>query len=120
LARALRFSYSLSSSARRSSISARIFERDFANPKKSSARKKKPRLVRRLQTILSCRAKARCGANVASRSVLSLPTAGNLAAIAIPSSSVDFPDPFSPTRKVTDSPSSRVSKLRITGTLNGK
>ena len=46
------------------------------------------------------------------------PTVGSPAAAAIPSSRVDFPEPFSPTKKVTDE-SGVVVMVRIAGTPKG-
>jgi hypothetical protein len=40
--------------------------------------------------------------------------------VAIASRSVDVPDPFSPTKKVTGVCSSIISSVRTTGTSNGK
>ena len=39
---------------------------------------------------------------------------------AIPSSSVDFPEPFSPTKQVTAAATSSDASVRIAGTVNGK
>src|SRR5687767_9606249 len=44
---------------------------------------------------------------------------GSPAATAIPSRSVDLPEPFSPTKNVTAVGSSTVSSARTTGTENG-
>ncbi|PYO87693.1 MAG: hypothetical protein DMD58_14190 [Gemmatimonadetes bacterium] len=46
--------------------------------------------------------------------------AGSRAAAAMPSSSVDFPDPFSPTKNVTQAFSWSRSNDRMAGTVNGK
>jgi hypothetical protein len=47
------------------------------------------------------------------------PIAGSSAAVAIPSSNVDFPDPFSPTKNVTGTFTSSCGRLQICGTEKG-
>src|SRR5215208_4217034 len=114
-----RSAYSTSISSSRWSSSARSFDRYLAKPKKSSARRKKPRWVGRRHASLSFRASARCAPSVASASTLSLPTTGRPAAAAIASSSVDFPEPFSPTKNVTRAEQSRRSSVATAGTEKG-
>ena len=53
------------------------------------------------------------------RASSSVPTVGNWAANASASSKVDFPEPFSPTKKVTGLLRSTVPRDRITGTVKG-
>jgi len=57
---------------------------------------------------------------VSSRGTSALPIAGSRAAAAIPSSSVDFPEPFSPTKNVTAASTSSACSVRMAGTENGK
>src|SRR5215467_3061889 len=91
----------------------------FAYPKKSSARRKKPRRVRLDQVSFSDSANFRTDSSVRSVLVLSLPTAIEPAAQAMASISVDLPEPFSPTKKVTGD----VNRISLsdctTETLNG-
>src|SRR4051794_16432976 len=117
---AVRSWYSISISARRVCNSARIFDNDFVNPKKSSARRKNPRRVRCRQVSRSARPSDRCAPRVSSSATPTVPIVGSPAAAAIPSRIVDFPDPFSPTRKVTAAFTESVSSSRTIGTLNGK
>src|SRR5438552_5348401 len=79
--------------------SARRRASRFAKPKRSSARRKNPRVVRLAQLSRSAFPRRRCASRVLSCCTSALPTAGSRAAAAMPSRSVDFPDPFSPTKK---------------------
>jgi hypothetical protein len=118
-AHADRSEYSTSSSAIRWWNSARIADRRFAKPKKSSARRKKPRPVWRLHVSLSAFPSRRWASSVASVARSADPTAGSPAAEAIPSNSVDLPEPFSPTKKVTAVGKASADNSRMTGTENG-
>ena len=115
-----RSAYSTSSSSIGCRSSVRIVARRFVKPKKSSARRKKPRIVLRFQTSLSAAPSAHWAPSVASAPSSAEPTAGSLAAAAIPSSRVDFPEPFSPTKKVTAVSNESDFRCRMAGTENGK
>ncbi len=100
-AKVLRSLYSTSTFCSSASISACISLRRLAKPKKSSARRKKPRRVRFVQESLKYFANSRAWIRLGSRLVLSLPTTIISAAQANASSRVDLPVPFSPTNRVT-------------------
>ena len=91
-----------------------------AKPKKSSARRKKPRWVRLAHDRRRSPARARTPASVASSAASAEPAVVALAAIASASSRVDLPEPFSPTRIVTGWSSTRSDRVAIAGTSNGK
>ncbi|PYP50936.1 MAG: hypothetical protein DMD45_09575 [Gemmatimonadetes bacterium] len=55
-----------------------------------------------------------------SRPISAAPTVGSPAAAASPSSSVDFPEPFSPTKNVTRADRSRGGRVRMAGMEKGK
>jgi hypothetical protein len=80
---------------------------------------KKPRRVLFDHVSRKYLARVLTAPNVVSVWTLSLPTVMDPTAQAIASSRVDFPHPFSPTKKVTGDENSRVDKLWITGTVNG-
>src|SRR5213594_3016072 len=111
--------YCSSISNKRCSNSCRSAASRRWKPKKSSARRKKPRWVRFDQVSRSAAASCRCAASVPSCATSAAPTVGRLAAAAIPSSSVDFPEPFSPTKQVTRADRSSRGKVRIAGTEKG-
>src|SRR5262249_39443443 len=115
-----RFLYRSSTLRSSSSRSSRTACMRFANPKKSSARRKKPRCVRLDQTSFNALANFRTESSVRSEDMLSLPTAIEPAAQAIASNRVDLPEPFSPTRNVTGEVNSISLNDCTAGTLNGK
>src|SRR5437763_2885507 len=101
------------------SSSARSRASRLVNPKKSSARRKKPRVAFLLQLSRKAFPSRRWAARVSSRGTSALPIAGRRAAVAMPSSSVDFPEPFSPTKKVTGRSKASASSVRMAGTVKG-
>src|SRR3989475_11808037 len=60
-----------------------------------------------------------CASSVPSRPTSVAPTVGRAAAAAIPSSSVDFPEPFSPTKQVTRAERSSDGMVAMADTENG-
>ena len=115
-----RSAYSSSMRASVSTNSARSRLSRFWNPKKSSARRKNPRLLRERQLSVSARESQSCSVSVGSSCARpAAPTDGSDAAIAIASSSVDLPEPFSPTKQVTGASRSSVPSAAIVGTVNG-
>ncbi len=73
-----------------------------------------------LEATFNADAEERFRTSVGSRATSGLlPMYGSSAAAAIPSSSVDFPDPFSPTKNVTGTFTSIWGSVRICGTENG-
>jgi hypothetical protein len=88
--------------------------------KKSSARRKKPRCVRFDHVSFSCAASARAWPSVLSARTSSPPTTTEPTAAARASSTVDFPDPFSPTRNVTALRNFISLNFLTTGSANGK
>src|SRR5215212_9415527 len=93
----------------------------LAKPKKSSARRKNPRWVRARQVRRRRSPRARAAASVGSRRGSSPAMAIDPVAQANPSRMADFPEPFSPTRKVTGASNWRgASRSEATaGTANG-
>src|SRR2546427_4993826 len=71
------------------------------------------------QVSRSALASRRCASSVPSRATSVAPTVGRAAAAAIPSSSVDFPEPFSPTKQVTRAERSSDGIVAIADTENG-
>src|SRR5712691_7187893 len=100
--------------------SARRRARRLVKPKKSSARRKNPRVARFFQLRRKAFPSRRCASSVSSSCTSALPTVESRAAAAIPSSKVDFPDPFSPTKNVTGRSSASPASVRIAGTVKGK
>jgi hypothetical protein len=99
-----------------------LISRDTRLPKPSaSSARKNSRAAGRRATMLvtSAPASVRAPANEASVSSESAPTATARHAIARASSSVDFPQPFSPIRNVTALGNASVANDPIAGTLHG-
>ncbi|PYP59076.1 MAG: hypothetical protein DMD44_05700 [Gemmatimonadetes bacterium] len=65
-------------------------------------------------------ARRRGASSVPSRPISAAPTVGRLAAAASPSSRVDFPEPFSPTKNVTRADKSSGGRVRMAGMEKGK
>src|SRR5262245_32997245 len=92
---------------------------DLAYPKKSSARRKNPLRVRLFHARRKYWASFRRGASDLSVFTLSLPTVIDSTAQAMASNTVDFPEPFSPTKNVTGDVNSKSRNDWTTSRSNG-